>query len=216
MCYLYMANIRIYKYNRSKKKDVDRDLLKSGKAADICRNVITLSYIDEIFSFDNIEGFYAKKDGKYVGFILYQAVSGEKGEEDYAYLDIVCTKGGNKGLGIKLINKMEQAVKKEGLYIIKAEAIDTALPFYRRNGWELDERLKNRRGELQHIVKFLGKARKTKVTWKDLDKREFDVLKTLEDREIKKKKSKQRKKKQRKKKKKEETFFESMISYLTL
>ena len=57
------------------------DLVDSKEAIEICRDEIDEDYIRDAFCDVDIQGYIAKIDGQYAGFILFKKVNG------YIYLD---------------------------------------------------------------------------------------------------------------------------------
>lgn len=150
------------------------DLVESGKASEICRGQITGSYIKETFEKSgedsDIRGFLAKKNNKYIGFIIYYK------RKDHLYLDLICTKGGNKGLGQELIKKMEKYAKDKKINIIKADAVTTALSFYKKNGWKVVGKVKDKKHPIEKsmgIKKVQKKQKKLKKQVKPKKKKGF-------------------------------------------
>lgn len=205
-----MTDTRIYKYDKNKKSQIEKDLIKTNKAFNMCREVIDEDYIEDAFNRKDIEGFIAKRNGKYVGFIMFYKVKDKK-EGDYLYLDVICSKGGKKGLGQQLIKKMEKYAKDNKINILRADAVEGAMSFYRKNGWNLSGELKRKKGHTQTIEKRFIKKKKNGVSWKDLDKRELEILKEMEEKDTKKQKKKRKKKK---KPKKEEGLFMQAVNFM--
>jgi len=107
---------------------------EDNEAVTICRGAVEEGYIIDTFCEEDIQGYIAKIEGQYAGFILFKKVKG------YYYLSLVGTKPKlGMPLGQILIALMEQIAIQDGIGIIKADAIGEALNFYKKHNWTVIE-----------------------------------------------------------------------------
>ena len=130
------------------------EMVEQGVGQQICRGIVTKSYLKDAFSQENVNGYIASKNGKKLGFIIYYSKGGN------LYLDVVCVARDDliKGvpLGQLLLYKMEEHAKKKGFSKMTAESLPTALPFYLKLGWKKIKALEDK----YEIEKVLSKPKK--------------------------------------------------------
>ena len=155
--------------------DLFDDLVESGKANEICRGSITDSYIKTTFEKSgedgDIHGFLAKKNGKYIGFIIYYK------RKDHLYLDLICTKGSNKGLGQELIKKMEKYARSKKIRKLIGDAVLPAMPFYLKNGWVSTGKTSDGKRNIMKMLKPIKKRKIKKIQEAKKEKKEKKIIK---------------------------------------
>jgi len=116
---------------------------------DYCRGKINPRYIEDIFETPGMNGVIIEIDTsmgpKYLGFILFKD-HGHRGKGQKKILDfkLLCTipkkfvpERSGIPVGKLLMDKMEEYAKQNGYKEIIASAVDTALPFYKDNKWNI-------------------------------------------------------------------------------
>ena len=114
------------------KKDIKDTLLKNNLAMDICRNTISEEAIVDILESDEINGYIAVMDGKYIGFVFY------KQNYDTFYLSLIATlpKLGFP-LGQMLLTMFEEEAKNKQAIDIQASAVVDVIDFYTNRNYEI-------------------------------------------------------------------------------
>ena len=119
-------------YYKSDNKKVYEDLIKENNGKDICRGLIHPGVIEELLTSEEIEGYVALIDGKYVGFVFF------KHFYDTVYLSLIATRPKlGLPLGQILLTKMEEEAKKREAMNLQCDAIPEAHKFYINMGWEV-------------------------------------------------------------------------------
>ena len=117
------------------------EMIENNKAFDICRGIVSKSYLQRAFEKEDVNGYIAIKNNKKIGFIIYYKKDNE------LFLDIVCTdKTKVKGipLGQLLLYKMEEYAKKQKYKKMIAESVPSALNFYKKLGWKKIKKIEDK------------------------------------------------------------------------
>jgi ribosomal protein S18 acetylase RimI-like enzyme len=116
----------------SSKTEIAEALLKDNVAKKICRDLIHISCIEDILKSEEINGYIAKVDDEYVGFVFF------KHNYDTFYLSLIATKPKlGMPLGQILLTKMEEEGRKRKAYTLQANSIPEAIKFYEKMGFEV-------------------------------------------------------------------------------
>ena len=125
------------KEDEKKFSKIGSDLIDGGEAFAMCRGAIDNDYIKDEFYDKDMMGYVAKINGEYAGFILFKKQEYDDAEPDL-YLSLIGTlpKLGMP-LGQILISVVEEVAKECDYGAICADAIQSALPFYKNNDWDV-------------------------------------------------------------------------------
>ena len=127
----FLENIEFINYKSDNLK-VYQDLTKDNKAKEICRGLIHEGAIDDIITSEEIEGYIAKINGEYVGFVFFKHLY------DTVYLSLIATKGKlGLPLGQILLTKMREEARNREVMTLQCDAIPEAHKFYIKMGWEV-------------------------------------------------------------------------------
>ena len=121
--------------NKIHEKIYEDLIVNDTKGVEICRNLIAVEYIQDVFLDEDIMGYIAKVDGEYAGFIMFKQPDKDINE---LYLSLVATKPKlGFPLGKMLISIMEQTAKESNIHTILADSVEGAIEFYMKNDWEV-------------------------------------------------------------------------------
>jgi len=127
----FLDKIEFINYKSDNKK-VYEDLIKDSNGKDICRGLIHPGVIEELLTSEEIEGYVAKINGKYVGFVLFKHLY------DTVYLSLIATRPKlGLPLGQILLTKMEEYAIARRAMDLQCDAIPEAYKFYIKMGWEV-------------------------------------------------------------------------------
>ena len=119
-------------YYKADNKKVYNDLSKETNGKDICRGLIHPGSIDDIITSEEVEGYVALIDGKYVGFVFFKQFY------DTVYLSLIATRPKlGIPLGQILLTKMEEEAKRRKTLMLQGDSIPEAIEFYKKMGWEV-------------------------------------------------------------------------------
>ena len=139
----FSKNIKFEKQSKGKLKELEK-LVASGKTQGICRGAIGEGFIKDLYKRKDTYAILASINDIYIGFIIY-SFGKTTSKEKYVYLDLVCTAKVPELKGIPLgqilIKEMEKQAKKRKVYRMKARAVKSALPFYKKTGWRESEEI---------------------------------------------------------------------------
>ena len=114
------------------KTEICEALLKDNITTEICRNLINEERVEEILKNKETNGYIAKVDDKYIGFIFFNQ------KYDSFYLSLIATKPKlGFPLGQMLLAKMEEEAKIRKVRVIQGDAIPQAVSFYEKMNYEV-------------------------------------------------------------------------------
>ena len=133
-------------------------MVEQNGAYNICRGTIKKSYIQRAFEKEDVSGYLALLDGKYIGTIIFY----NKG--DKLYLDLICSKK-IKGMpvGQLLLLKFEEYARKNKYKVLITDAVKTAVNFYKKNGWKKNGKMKD--NKVPMIKRFRYKKEESFFTY---------------------------------------------------
>lgn len=128
-------DVDLIMYEKKLFKITEQELLKFKTGFKICDKKINEGFIIDVLNMKGIKGVLMLHKGKYIGFIFWL----KRGDE--IEIELLCAKKRPETLkkfsvGRTLVKIMENDAKRDGVDIIKLNAVDGAIKFYESIGFK--------------------------------------------------------------------------------